>query len=431
MPTTARGFSITITIPKTTFHFHQMDSKTLSIVRSLTVGKYPYKAAKKPEDYNFFEKLLYNAHSEDVIEFDSLEWLPFLDLDIGSQLNKLFDDVELSVDDTRQRWQLAFDVWLILLKRFPNCRVYVFGSFLTGLCDVHCSVDIFVEIESDYGIKDGMTLQALRHYLLNAYCRHRRSRFVKQELEVNELPDQIFRFQHRISGIGCAIFLDKLIYVQNSKLFQFYVNFDPRVNQFLSLLRYWVAYHGLCEKVPGKMTMYAVSMLALVYLVKRKIVPSLKLLQLLASIERMKTGVKNNYEEIDGYDCSFCTDMELIETCFDTDSLPSNYSDTDVRANIILGMLREFFEMLWEVNYPETVFCTRTGKLLLRKDAWKQLDSDNLLVILDPLENDVNVTANVADESFHAFLETARATQMVLARGTKSILELFGYPSTI
>lgn len=402
---------------------------------------------------SIFEKLRHNHYTTGntySMEISVAEWKSIHNMSLNDQMDVFLEDQLLTPNQQRQRWQCATDLLIILRQYFPHCQLYVIGSHLAGLSDTHSSLNMFLELNWDLAEnKRVLPLYFLRSRLVTAKCVHDpNSAFISGKIGLEAKSGRILNFQHRASLTQCNVLLDSKDLLVRSTLLQFYVDFDPRVKPFLALLGYWATYYNIVANT--KLPMYGLNLMALSYLTQKKIVPSMLLLQTLASETRNANGITTSPLYVEGWDCTFCTDRDAIFECFDNLPVPEDYEDQ--RANIMLGMVREFFDLLWNTHITTSVMFPRLGRVFPKECfldmemgrnilpevllRWSErfIDADELceiigiykpLLIMDPFLRDNNVAAAVDEAGLTEFCEAARDTQLKLEKGVKCIVDLF------
>lgn len=373
---------------------------------------------------------------------------------LNFQLEKFLARNLLTPKQYQLRWQIAFDILFILRQNYPSCELYIFGSLLTGLGDSTSDIDIYLDFKGDggrsldknpktkpliiYDIQLGVS-----HIFESAKCRYTSCNdkdessdnhlfAVKVEMIGSRVP--IVRFQHQKSGISCDISFGSRMAVQNTKLLQFYLNFDPRVRPLVVYVRRWGKKHNLLGS--WKIKKYALFLLLLVYLTKKKVVPSVSFLQELAEKQRKDLGKGAGAEIIEGWDTGFCEDLELIEKYFGKKRcpLPGNYEEE--RARVMLEMAWEFFQMMGSMDFGRKVVCPfignfvrkgdlidlenarerLPGKLKKWREGWggderafcRELGIYKQMVIQDPFVWDFNVACLVDQETLGRFKEACK-----------------------
>lgn len=375
------------------------------------------------------------------------ETFPDLLLLQNMPLEKQFETLVLkqtmTKEDLRVRWQLIFDIMFLSRKEYPNCQVYGFGSLFTGLADPNSDVDVFVDVNGDYGSKlqqdpnKEKTIAGIQETVLRIFskanCPH--DKFEKKfskEVKAFGKSVLIVKMIHRATGINCDLSFGSPLSLQNSKLQKFYTQYNPVVRPFIVVLRYWAKLHGICGE--RRLKNFCLTLMAITYLSQKSVkqIPPCYLLQSI-STEKMKFY---------GWNASFCFDMNVIDKYFPR---PEEQS--------LLALLTDFFDWAGnKMNFDTTLVCPFVGEFIDKTtflngldnhgkplpqplNSWiktqeklsEQLGMEKELCIQDPLCHDFNVGGSTKAVVMEKLKAASQATlQMIASKAGKlSLMDFF------
>lgn len=375
---------------------------------------------------------------------------------LDKQLDLFIQSQQLSPSEQLTRWQVTLDLLAILRKAYPHCELAVFGSLLTGLADPGSDVDISL---ATHGLqlpdpanlsKQDMISLALEveRILRKAKSPMPDSCAFAEKMHIIPARVPLVQLTQLRTGIKMDLSFGNWMAVQNSKLIQFYLDYDVRVKHLIIFLRYWAKFHGLSGS--DKIKQYVINLLALVYLATEGIVPQIMLLQNLWD-HQQKTMESNCWN------ANFSTDLSLINKHFkpSTKYHPSRLKYASFQSKYFLQMVEGFFEMVGNIRFEKMVVCPlfgtiiprdsleRTGVQLMdnlpfgklseyRKAEWKRLvvrrdpggKFYKKLTVQDPFQLDYNPGNTCRQNTLNRFLQVCKATRKILKKEPKSLLEL-------
>lgn len=295
----------------------------------------------------------------------------FQGLHLSEQLEQFYLAQTLPFEEVRLRWQILTDVMFILRQHFPNCEVFAFGSILTGLGDYMSDVDIYIDLlgEStarqpiDKKIDSHEAVDIVKRIMKKSSCPHTNRSFVRNLIPVKSARVPILKITHTTTKINCDLSFENRLSVQNTKMILFYLNLDVRIYRFMVLIRFWAKFHNLTGS--NHIKNYALTLMVLVYLTRKGYVPSVEFLQRLKADERKRQRITRNFDEIDGWDASFCDNVSVIKQHFKAVNLPSINNNSN-QSQTLIQMSLEFFEMFSKLDLSKFVVCPLLGDFIPR-----------------------------------------------------------------
>ncbi|KAI5638232.1 cid1 family poly A polymerase domain-containing protein [Phthorimaea operculella] len=190
--------------------------------------------------------------------------------DFQAQVNQLLGMVRLTKTEVENLQILIDDVQKTLGARWPGCRMYPFGSIVTGLGITTSDIDCFVQLPS------WVRLESKLVYKARAYLQAQPHLFNElTAIPMAKVP--IVKFHHIPTRRHCDINFTSMAGVQNSKLIAYLLHVDPRALPLAVLIKYWSKVHNLTGT--NLMPNYALTMLVIFYLQHLEILPPVCLLQ--------------------------------------------------------------------------------------------------------------------------------------------------------
>ncbi|PSN35634.1 hypothetical protein C0J52_23204 [Blattella germanica] len=282
---------------------------------------------------------------------------------------------------------------------YQGCKAYPFGSSVTGLAFKGSDLDVYLDIDSS-DVNNDTSVNRAKKIL------SRNNQYFQHVFAIPKAKTPIVKFVHGPTKINCDLSFKNALGVNNSGLIKFYLSMDPRLKPMLLIIKYWARKHDLSG--PGKLTNYALSMLAFCYLqqLPQPVIPTVYDLQ--------KTCQEKTF--ISGWNCSYHGNIAASVLDKNTMSIPR--------------LLYGYFEFWATFDFEKYVVCPLFGgkveKSAFRKpqslpqemNYYKEkaielatpLRADTFLCIQDPFELTHNLTAGMgakAVEKFKLYCATA------------------------
>jgi DNA polymerase sigma len=159
----------------------------------------------------------------------------------------------------------------------------LYRSFITGLGDWTSDIDIYVDL---YGESKGLQtpkmssrelLEKCSDVIKQAKCVYSHKRVTRNPVSIRDTRVPIIKFKYIYFDVNCDLSFENLISVRNSEMISTYLQLHPVVRPLMIFIRYWGKFHELTGS--SSIKNYALSLLVLVFLAKRKIVPPIVELQ--------------------------------------------------------------------------------------------------------------------------------------------------------
>ena len=139
---------------------------------------------------------------------------------------------------------------------YPAGKVHLYGSYVTGLWDEGSDMDVVIEVPAETD-----TVRALAAFLRS--MRRTARGFKPFILRHTRIP--LVHLDFTATDVACDVTCNNLNGCHNSALIRDYTTYDPRVRQYLLLVRAWGKRTGVINSKQGFMTAYSLVMLALVF----------------------------------------------------------------------------------------------------------------------------------------------------------------------
>ncbi|XP_074652544.1 speckle targeted PIP5K1A-regulated poly(A) polymerase-like [Tubulanus polymorphus] len=334
---------------------------------------------------------------------------------VNDQFGILVSELALPADNLELR-QIVVDMLQgLFVQYFPGCQVVSYGSTATGLGFVGCDMDVFLDLKLYKAVRIEEAAQIpinfpyMKH--IPAFRDMKRGYMTREELANISRIDQarliskilvtvgkgitdvltipsvrcpIVRFVHQPTSQRIDLSFKSRLAVKNSQLIKLYCVLDARFKQLAFAIRYWARRQNLLGNMNAgwKLTNYALTLMLVFYLQDAQVLPTVKFLRDYAE--------DDDILEIDGWDCSFTSNVDNI--------LPSG--NTMSLEELLIG----FFKFYSEFDFHNFLICPRDGLMIPVSKIPHQLPSraaQNFKVgpinIQDPFALDHNTAQNVND----------------------------------
>ena len=251
-------------------------------------------------------------------------------------MSVFFDRVLLTEDDIQKRNELK-NVLETILKTGSgmDCVLHTYGSTANSLGFRNSDIDLFIELKNENNFHNKFGFEKAMSYLkkFRTTLSHNLNIMIAEPVDSRRCP--IIRidfnylrnafsqkaFVYKKVAIVCDLSLTNGLGVINTKLIRLYSRLESRFHQLAVVLRYWAKINGFIDGLNG-LTSYALTQLVVFFCqsISPPLIPSLDQLKRLS----LDTVV------IDGIECRFCDDLNLIPKSKNKDS--------------IIDLLKKFFK---------------------------------------------------------------------------------------
>lgn len=324
---------------------------------------------------------------------------------VQDQIQTVHTTLQLTEVDKENREKLRVMVETEMKQYFPSCGVHIFGSSNNGFGVKGCDVDLFLqtgveappppEDDSDESRKppDIPTVNQVKNgdvslEVLNKLTKSGQLQFIRRALLQNRdeyisvvyipaLTCPVVKFLSKTHSLRCDLSNAHSLPLHNTALLQLYSKLDPRVAPLMTVLRRWAKTNDYIGTQPS-FSSYTFSLMVIFYLQTRNppVLPSVNTL-------RSRPHVKNI---VDGFDCSFCSDVSKIERTKNRQSLET--------------LLLDFFAYYKDFYFFEHVISPLTGRCEPKRRLEEAKTEDgkvkaNHMYIQDPFDTARNCAGNV------------------------------------
>ncbi|KAM3959696.1 terminal uridylyltransferase Tailor [Aphomia sociella] len=252
--------------------------------------------------------------------------------DFNAQVNYILKNVRLSRAEVENLRCLFSDLEQSLQKAWPGCRVWPFGSIVTGLGIKTSDADCYVWIP-EHLRNEG-----------DKYVTHARRILIKRPTNFTDLfaitaaKVPIVKCFHVPTRCHCDVSFKSESGVRNSNLLGTLLHSDSRALPLAVLIKYWSKVHGLTGT--NLLPNYTLVIMVIFYLQQVNILPSI-------------FQIQNNAEIImvDDWDNGFNEDFNFEST--------NNMS--------LYKLLGGFFEYYSNFDFNENIVCPYLGQPLSKK----------------------------------------------------------------
>ena len=196
----------------------------------------------------------------------------------------------------------------------------------------------------------------------------------------------VFKFRHIPSGINCDLTCTSSIGVNNSFLLRSIVESDSRLRSLFFLVKLW----SKCQRFSPYLTSYALCLLVIYYLQKRKD-------GILPSIETLKSGIPPLI--VNGWNAAFTSPVVRLDPALSVMNLLSGflafYRDYDDQDRVICPLIgdtlsRSQFEGAGTATLPESMELYVLH--CIKENSKRSMRFHHSIAVQDPLELNHNTT---------------------------------------
>ncbi|XP_022900919.1 speckle targeted PIP5K1A-regulated poly(A) polymerase-like isoform X1 [Onthophagus taurus] len=362
------------------------------------MGKTLYiKPRKRKEQAN--EPNIEQPHLDHDLINTSLKNLQF-----EEQINKLMEHLQPNQKQQIESYKiLCEDLQLTLQQIFKEgCRIFPFGSTVTGLNFKYSDVDVFVEVANM--LDSDPTTQTFIKKARNALPK---SKSFAQVLAIPKAKTPIVKCVHVPTQLSCDFNFKNMLGVCNTYLIKYYMSLAPQLRTVTMIIKYWASSHELHGN-SSKFSNYALTIMFIFYLQQEPF-------RCESVIEMQKSpGIEN------------------IQHGWNGGFLPANLTNENLSNKSIFELLEGFFKYYSQFDYSLYVVCPYLGKIVPKTDFLRpDILSDDFLTykinlvnmfpllvdtpicVQDPFEHNHNLTkavsSRVADD-FKLFCKHALNT---------------------
>lgn len=301
------------------------------------------------------------------------------------------------------------DLFQILHSYYPYCKVFPFGSTITGLSFKKSDLDIYI-----FGINNGEEVRHLykvKRVLLD-------SRFFSNTIVIANAKIPIMKCVHMRTKLNCDINIRNMLGVCNSKLILYYLKLAPKIKTIIIILKFW----GKVHKLTGQnhlFTNYSLTLMLLFFLQHQPYhVPTVYSLQRDPSCNNIQDGWNGGFRELYRYPSKLHEEsvVRILLNFF------RFYTDFEYSINVInpylgIAIRKEAF------GKPETLPCAYAMYIHhVKSDRCKPLKIESSVCVQDPFEHCRNTTPVVTDSTLMAFINLCRSGAKICEEGEDNFL---------
>lgn len=295
------------------------------------------------------------TETEDVINFDFVKSKFIQDDTFDKQLVAFLNAVQLSTNEFQTRYEpICEHLKNIFISKFPTCRIFTFGSSMTGLGFKNCDLDIYMYIgkpiiSTPKGKEPIQTPDKSLETLTmeDLFKRVRKTMYKKKGVFSNIKPvlaakTPIIKFCYIPTNVSCDISFKHGIGVYKSLLTKHCLSLDKRIKPLMILIKYWARQCEIsgCRKISN----YAIVLLVIFYLQQ----PEPGILPPLMEFQKTCTPIIYNDWQV-----SF-DENTVLPPITNKSSIPE--------------LLQGFFEFYTQLDFTKSVICPLDGQIHTKKE---------------------------------------------------------------
>lgn len=163
-----------------------------------------------------------------------------------------------------------------LATTFEGCKVFPFGSRISGLGNQNSDLDIFLDTGNMYTGNNNQDSKSQILILKKVYGILIKAKDDFQDLfQIPTARTPIVKFHHKKTKIDCDISFRHGLSVENTKFLRFCFDIQPIAQQLILVLKMWSQHNNLYEHI----TTYALAIMAIFFLQTKCLLLSVKTLR--------------------------------------------------------------------------------------------------------------------------------------------------------
>ncbi|XP_059149833.1 poly(A) RNA polymerase GLD2-like [Physella acuta] len=312
-----------------------------------------------------------------------------------------FLSAHMNDEDFEKKLHLRKCLYSIVNAAFPNCRLFIVGSSMTGFATKTSDVDLCLMItdrEVDQKRDAVLILTAVERAL-------RQCSFMRSPLVIKaKVP--ILKFLDNVSKVECDLNINNIVGVRNTHLLRAYAYMDWRVRPLMLFIKKWARFHDINDASKKTVSSYSLTLMLIHYLQAGISPPVLPCLQ------KLKPNLFNTQ-----------TDVRRLSLKFDEVTASFTTKNTATLGELFLGFLNYYGNIFKYDN----VISVRTGGIINSCDLGSNSVQWKYLRIEEPFDRS-NTARSVFDGYvFTRILRVFTQSFSVLER-TRDVGQLFVRP---
>ncbi|XP_076257413.1 uncharacterized protein LOC143194465 isoform X1 [Rhynchophorus ferrugineus] len=303
------------------------------------------------------------------------------------------------------------DLQDVLLEKFKDCKLFPYGSRMSGTGNDKSDLDVFVDVGNQY---KGLYKQEPIDQVI--FIKEASKLFAKNQNYTNlnsiltaRIP--ILTLHHIPTKINCDLSFKHGLSVENTKFLKYCMKLQPIIKPFVLIIKKWLG-----NVAVDNITNYALTIMGIFFLQYKGFLPSVNKIMEIQGVGHIISGWKTI-----AYNSPLTETKKYIKEC----TLP-----LDV-------LLKEFFEYYYTFNYGKYVICPFLGHVLLKtlfsenagRDLPRELDNyktkSNMedgevfkmtafMCIQDPFDLSHNLTKSIQLGNLQIFTNMCKLTSNLL-----------------
>uniref|UniRef100_A0A8C4Q1G6 Poly(A) RNA polymerase, mitochondrial n=1 Tax=Eptatretus burgeri TaxID=7764 RepID=A0A8C4Q1G6_EPTBU len=329
---------------------------------------------------------------------------PFVD----GQLEGLVQHMQLTEEDIRLRFLVCSLLQDLCTAILPSVQIQPFGSSVNLFGRVGCDLDMFLDLGNlnierkrtrvqrdsslEFQVKmfrcERVATQTILSVVGNL-LQHISPSFDSIQKVLNARCP-VLRFCHSPSNLNCDLTASNRIALCMSETLNAFAQVDARVRPLVFAIRCWARAQNLTSTVSGAwITNFSLTLLVLFFLQQcsPSVIPTISHLRKLAD--------RIDHRVIDSVNCTIVSDLSKIT--------PSNNKQS------LEDLLHGFFDFYGSFPFQKKSINIRTGQVQRRSD-------DSPMEIINPFEENLNVSKNVNKRQLLHFVELSQNASLKLEK---------------
>ncbi|XP_013063605.2 poly(A) RNA polymerase GLD2-like [Biomphalaria glabrata] len=164
-------------------------------------------------------------------------------------------------EDLKRKLKLRKCLLSVMSGAFPNCRLFLVGSSMTGFATRSSDVDMCLMItDQEIDQKYEATV------ILNSISRVFRKCSFMRSPQVIKAKVPIFKFFDAISQVECDLNINNIVGIRNTHLLRYYAYMDWRVRPLMLFIKFWARFHDINDASKKTISSYSLTLMLIHYL---------------------------------------------------------------------------------------------------------------------------------------------------------------------
>lgn len=256
---------------------------------------------------------------------------------------------QMNEEDLKKKLKLRKCIFSVMTGAFPNCRLFIVGSSMTGFATKTSDVDMCLMIsENEIDQRRDATV------ILSSIAKALRACSFVRSPQVIKAKVPIFKFFDAVSGVECDLNINNTVGVRNTHLLRYYAYMDWRVRPLMLFIKKWARFHDINDASKKTISSYSLTLMLIHYL-QAGVCPAV-----LPCLQTLKPHLFSTQ-----------SDVCRLSLNFEPDNVKFESKNVATLGELFLGFLNYYSNIFC---YESQVISVRLGRTISRFEIF---DRDN------------------------------------------------------